>query len=149
MSRPPHAAAAGHTECIITEDQAAADDFLRRVDSACVFHNASTRFSDGYRFGLGAEVGPCPGPCSMLCCGDVVGLAAPGPCVPPSQAHPVCWLPLQLPRSQVGISTARIHARGPVGVEGLLTTRFLMRGAGQTVEKDKGVSYTHRPLPLN
>lgn len=49
---------------------------------------------------------------------------------------------------QVGISTARIHARGPVGVEGLLTTRYLMRGTGQTVEKDKGVSYTHRPLPL-
>jgi hypothetical protein len=52
-------------------------------------------------------------------------------------------------RPQVGISTARIHARGPVGVEGLLTTRFLMRGSGQTVEKDKGVTYLHKPLPLS
>ena len=50
---------------------------------------------------------------------------------------------------QVGISTARIHARGPVGVEGLLTTRFLMRGHGQTVEKDKAVTYTHKVLPLS
>ena len=49
---------------------------------------------------------------------------------------------------QVGISTARIHARGPVGVEGLLTTRCLMRGSGQTVEKDKGVVYTHKRLPI-
>ncbi len=49
----------------------------------------------------------------------------------------------------MGISTARIHARGPVGVEGLLTTRFLMRGSGQTVEKDKGVAYLHKPLPLS
>ena len=49
---------------------------------------------------------------------------------------------------QVGISTARIHARGPVGVEGLLTTKFLLRGRNQTVAKDAHIAYTHRPLPV-
>lgn len=49
--------------------------------------------------------------------------------------------------SQVGISTSRIHARGPVGVEGLLTTKWIMRGQGQVVAKDKGVTYTHKLLP--
>ena len=76
----------GHSEAIITENYANSERFLREVDAACVYVNASTRFTDGAEFGMGAEV---------------------------------------------GISTQKLHARGPIGLQQLTTYKTLIRGAGQ------------------
>ena len=76
----------GHSECIVTDDAAAAEEFMRRVDAAAVYHNASTRFTDGGEFGLGAEI---------------------------------------------GISTQKLHARGPLGLRELTSMKYEIFGSGQ------------------
>jgi delta-1-pyrroline-5-carboxylate synthetase len=136
----------GHTECIITEDADSVRVFTSLVDSACVFHNASTRFADGFRFGLGAEVF-----LGKLVLRFVAHLPCPGPLINKRLLAVMRRVCLDL--HQVGISTSRIHARGPVGVEGLLTTKWSLvstAAAGHTVRPFSAgeVAFTHRALPL-
>lgn len=76
----------GHSECIVTQDAEAAARFLREIDAAAVYHNASTRFTDGEEFGMGAEI---------------------------------------------GISTQKMHARGPMGLRELCSYKYIVRGSGQ------------------
>lgn len=93
----------GHTDAIVTSNRDIAELFMNAVDSGNVFWNTSTRFSDGFKYGFGAEV---------------------------------------------GVSTSKIHARGPVGLEGLVTYKYKIYGNGQIVEDyASGRSgFTHRPI---
>lgn len=93
----------GHTDCILTSDKNNAEKFMKEVDSAGVYHNVSTRFADGFRYGFGAEV---------------------------------------------GISTNKTHARGPVGLEGLTIYKYKLTGNGDIVKDfaDGKRSFTHKDL---
>jgi len=94
----------GHTDTIITENSESAEQFMDEVNSASVMCNASTRFADGFRYGLGAEI---------------------------------------------GISTNKTHARGPVGLEGLVIYKYRVYGNGQVVSDYSGENarpFTHKPL---
>ena len=95
-----------HTDCIVTTNEQNASVFMKQVDSAGVYWNVSTRFADGFVYGLGAEV---------------------------------------------GIATGKLHARGPMGLEGLTTYKYKLIGSGQTMEDmKKGLRvYTHRKLNEN
>ncbi len=97
----------GHTDTIVTEASEKAERFMNEVDSSSVMLNASTRFADGFRFGLGAEI---------------------------------------------GISTNKTHARGPVGLEGLVIYKYKVKGQGQTVAEyadPNGKTFTHKSLPIH
>lgn len=97
-----------HTECIITENQETANLFLKSIDSAGIYWNASTRFADGFRYGFGTEV---------------------------------------------GISTNKIHARGPVGLEGLMSYQYQLKGDGHIVGEYVGGGgnklFIHEDLSTN
>jgi glutamate-5-semialdehyde dehydrogenase len=93
-----------HTDTIVAQDSAIIEEFLNSVDSASVMSNASTRFADGFRYGLGAEV---------------------------------------------GISTSKLHARGPVGLEGLVIHKFRLKGEGHIVSDyvgEKAKPFAHKPI---
>ena len=93
----------GHTDAIITEDRENANLFINSIDSAGVYHNVSTRFADGFRYGFGAEV---------------------------------------------GISTNKTHARGPVGLEGLTIYKYILQGNGEIVKDyvEGNKKFNHKDL---
>lgn len=96
-----------HTDCVVTENKAVSDEFLKGVDSAGVYWNCSTRFADGFRYGFGTEV---------------------------------------------GISTNKIHARGPVGLEGLMSYQYQLKGDGHIAAEYVGAggakNFVHEDLPF-